>query len=362
MTTLPNLSIVLPTRGTAGSGHWADTLDSNYQLLDAHDHTAGKGLRIKSAALSIDGDVSFGSSWATIDMQRVSFSAVTALTSNNRSLFVSSSDNELYWRSNAGNNVKVTSGSALNVGAFVGGIGGDYTAVSAALNYDDAVKRYTFKQGGGTTWAKTQSGGLRLVEFGSSETVFVEQLCPAALAGSYTMTWPTALPGSQVLVQVDSAGQLAFSNSLAANASITLSGTGDLKHGDRTFSLSAVGGQQISGTMTRDSGGTVTSTSSATIGWMLPIRVGDRVKSVTFAGFGDGAVDATVELFKVTTTGGTSTYATTTVTNAPSGWNDFTATAGSPTALPSTDSIFLRISCGAGTFAITNIRLVYDRP
>src|SRR4051812_37040389 len=205
MTTYPNLSLELPARGPTGSGHWSDVLDGNFQRIDSHDHQPGKGLRIRSLALNIDGDVSFGSSWAVAALNRASFSAVAPPTVN-RSVFVSDGTggltaNELYWRSNAGAQVKLTSGSTLNVAAFVGGIGGDYQEVAAVEAYDDAAKRYTFKEGTAESngWAKLQAGTLRLSEFNTTETVFVEQACPAALASSYTMTWPTALPGSQAL-------------------------------------------------------------------------------------------------------------------------------------------------------------------
>lgn len=305
MTVLPNIGLVLPTRGSPGSGHWADTVDGNYQLLDAHTHKPGQGLPINSAALSIDGDVSFGSSWAITALNRVTFAAVTALAANNKSIFVSSADNELYWRSNAGSNVKLTNGNALNVAAFVGGIGGDYTAVSAAENYDDSAKRYTFKQGGGTNWAKIQAGTLRLTEFGTSETVFVEQACPAALASSYTMTWPTALPGAGgTLVQIDNTGQIAFGNTglaattftgavtlnggvatsfaLAANQSITISGTGQYKHGSKQIVVPASAAH--SATMTFDSGGTgngwLATGANQKVYFPFAIQVGKRVVSI----------------------------------------------------------------------------------
>jgi hypothetical protein len=210
MTTLPNMGLTLPTRGPSGAGLWGDTDDANLALTDAHDHASGRGVRIKTAGISIDADLSFSSLYAPTALNRITFSSIAALSSNNKSLFVSNADNELYWRSNAGANVKLTSGSSLNVAAFTGGIGGDYTAVSASVQYDDANKRYTFKQGGGTTWARLQSGPLRLVELGTSETVFVEQAAPSALAASYTVTWPLALPGSSVFVKIDNTGQLAF--------------------------------------------------------------------------------------------------------------------------------------------------------
>lgn len=360
MTTLPNLGIVLPTRGAPGSGHWADTTDANYQLLDAHNHQSGKGLPINSAAISVDGDISFGSSWAITNMQRVSFASVTALSANNLSLFVSG--NELRWRSSSGTNVQLTNGNSLNVSAFVGGIGGDYTSVAAAENYDDSAKRYTFKQGGGSLWAKLQSGGLRLVEFSTSETLFVEQLAPAALASSYGVTWPTALPGSTTLVQVDNTGQISFSNTLATDANLVLQGTGDVKHGNYTLTLAAVIGALSSGTFTIATDGSVTSTASGAWNIPVPLKQGDRVQSATIAGFGDGAVDVVVDVKYIGKTAGSSTKATTTITNATAGWTDYPATAGSPVALAAGEVCVITVTPNATGFAFNNIRVVYDRP
>ena len=60
-------------------------------------------------------------------------------------IFVNSADHNLYFRNAAGTNVQITSGSTLNV-SIVGGIGGDYSSVSALLSYDDATKRYLLQQ------------------------------------------------------------------------------------------------------------------------------------------------------------------------------------------------------------------------
>lgn len=245
MTTLPNLNLTLPTRGAPGSGLWGDTEDNNLTLLDAHDHSSGKGVRIKTAGIAIDADLSFSSLYAPTALNRITFSSIAALSSNNKSLFVSNADNELYWRSNAGANVKLTSGSSLNVAAFTGGIGGDYTAVGAAVAFDDANDRYTFKQQGGV-WARMASGEVRILETGTSETVYVGQAAPAALAASYTMTWPTANPGATSVAQIDSTGQWSFTNTivndvtLAANKSVIVSGSGLYKHGVVTVAVPVV--------------------------------------------------------------------------------------------------------------------------
>lgn len=243
MTTLPNMNLVLPTRGAPGSGLWADALDAALALLDAHDHSSGKGLRVPSAGINVNADLTFASLYAPTNLHRISFASITALAANNKSMFVSSADNELYWRSNAGTNVKLTSGTALNVAAFTGGIGGDYAAAGAALAFDDSGKRYTHKDGA-ANWARLASGEVRILETGTAESVYVGLAAPAALAGSYSITLPLAVPGSTSLVQMDSSGVLTASNTVA-NA-LTLAATSmtaaNLISGSKRVQLKAPGG------------------------------------------------------------------------------------------------------------------------
>lgn len=218
MPTLPNMSLILPTLG-GDSGTWDDKLNAALTLVDAHDHTSGKGISIKTAAISIDADLSFGGYGATA-LGKAAFSAVTALSAGSKTLFVSSADNELYWRTNAGTNVKLTSGTTINV-SLVGGIVGDYSSVGAEVAYDDANSRYTFKQQGTKPWARIASGPVRIYEFNTTETVYVELAVDAALAASYTLTLPAALPGAATIMQVSAAGVVSFSNSLTGNVSTT---------------------------------------------------------------------------------------------------------------------------------------------
>jgi hypothetical protein len=233
--TLPNTGVIQGSIG-GDSGSWGTIVNNALANYDAHDHTTGKGLRIATAAININADLTFSSVHAPTNLHRVSFASVAALAANNKSLFVSSSDNELYWRNNVGTNVKLTSGNALNVAAFVGGIGGDYTSVSAALNFDDAGNRYTLRKGGGANWARLAAGEVRLFETDTTDTVFVGHAAPAALAGSYTVTWPTALPGSTQIAQVDSAGQVSFTNTIGQL--VTLSAGETLTGPQRVNSLS----------------------------------------------------------------------------------------------------------------------------
>lgn len=329
-TTLPNMGLEQPTQGAPGAGEWDDVLDDDLALIDAHDHSTGKGVTVKTAGISINADLTFSSLYAPINLHRITFASIVALTSNNKSLFVNTSDNELYWRSNTGTNVKLTNGSALNVAAFTGGIGGDYVSVGASLAYDDSADRYTFKQEAPGNWARLASGPHRIFEFNTTESVYVELAAPAGLAGSYTITAPLAAPGSTSIVQMDSSGVLSASNTVAnaatfstsvttptmggtpnftgavtmastlgvtglitatagvtaaANQHVTVSGTGRHKHGSMTLSIPHTAFEALSGSTASWSNGTGTAGVSGVglaVGAPVMLPVGCRVLTVRF--------------------------------------------------------------------------------
>ncbi len=159
---------------------------------------------IATAAINVNADLPING-YTLTTVGKIGFTAITAPVSGSKNLYVSSADNELYWRTNAGTNVKLTSGTTINA-ALIGGIGGDYTSVSAAVAFDDANDRYTFKQNSATGWARLASGEVRVFETGTSESVYVGFAAPAALAASYTTTWPLAVPSETVQMRMTSAG------------------------------------------------------------------------------------------------------------------------------------------------------------
>lgn len=222
-----NMSLTLPTNhGSADV--WDTILEDLFTLIDEHDHTTGKGVAIPAAALNINADVpwnSGGTYRAITGIKALDFqpSDDAAMTSYACALFVDDSNNELYWRTSGGVNVKLTAASALNVAAFTGGLGGDYASISALLDYDDASDTYRFRQelsGGVRQYAKIGVADIVLREYdpAGDATVPVETVTlksPDALAASYGITMPAALPGSQAVVQMSSTGQLIASNTRA---------------------------------------------------------------------------------------------------------------------------------------------------
>lgn len=238
MSITPNMGLDKPTLG-GDSGAWDDKLNTSLDLLDAHDHTAGNGTRVPVDGLDIDEDLPFGGFGLT-DVGRVVFFA-SAAPSDAVCLYVSSSDNELYWRTFSGADVKLTSGTTINT-SLVGGIGGDYSTVGAEVAYDDGSDRYTFKQQGSPrTWARIACGDVRLYETGTNETVFVGLKAPAGLAVSYDVTFPDAVPDSTSLMLMDAGGVMTVSNTvpnaIAFSAGIT------------TTTLAASGNATVGGTL-----------------------------------------------------------------------------------------------------------------
>lgn len=213
MSATPNMGLVLPD-DHGSIDVWDTILDVVFAQLDAHDHTAGNGALVPVAGLIINAHVqmaSGGSHFALYDALAYDFfpSAPSSATSFAGALFMSSADNELYWRTAGGTNVKITNGAALNVASFIGGIGGDYSAVGALESYDDASRRYLFQQEGSPRpWAGLAAGNVDIYEQAASIVNRVRLQSHAALAASYALTFPAALPASVATLRVDATGNL----------------------------------------------------------------------------------------------------------------------------------------------------------
>lgn len=361
---LPNISLELPDTGS-DIGTWGAIVNADLRLVDAHDHTSGKGVRIVTSALNINADLSFGG-FAALDVGKIDFSPVAALAAGAVTLFVNSADNELYWRSNGGTNVKLTSGTSLNT-SLVGGIVGDYTSVSAEVAYDDSLDRYTFKQQGTPkTWAKLACGDVQIFETGTNESVSVRLKCPAALAASFDITLPLALPASTQLWQITSAGVTTFDNTIvndvamAAGKHVTVSSTGRFKHGDliKTFHAYDI---NSTGTITKTSGVTSLQSSGTNYYLALPgFDVGQQIKSFAIDVFGNGTDDLTISFVK-TNLGTETVINSTTHNNQAASWSAITFDV-TDTTVASGDSFALQFSSNGTAQRVGSVNATYDRP
>lgn len=375
----PLMGLTLPVdHGSAEI--WDTILDTVFGLIDGHDHTIGKGSLIPMGALNVNADLSFsatGTSRAITDLRAIDFSPQPAagMTALAGAFFLSDgtsglSANELYYRTTAGVNVKVTSGSALNVAGFAGGIGGDYSAAGALVIFDDATDAYWFQQQVGASvrqYARMRSGDLDLFEYkahptaGPVPTNRVRLASPAALAASYALTLLAALPATQQIIQVSAAGVMTASNVMAANQDITVSGTGKYKHGTRTISVAPSG-------LTHSGPGLGTDTvtlgayqAAGTAGVVItaPVRlpVGARLLGVR-AYTNSPADPLNVQIYSVGTTGTVTTLATS--ANTPIGGNNTATIAGGPLVIAATTMYGISVQRASGTTAYIVYGIDYD--
>lgn len=350
MPTLPNMGLILPTEG-GDADIWDTLLASVFELLDDHDHTSGKGVPVKAAGLRIDADVPFSYDsdyFAATDVKAVDFEPVLAaeVTGYAAALWVSSVDNELYWRTTGGSNVKITDGTELNVSAFTGGIGGDYAAVSALFSFDDGTDSYWARQQevvGVRAWARLRVGDLDIYETAASISNRVRIQSPAALAASYALTLPAALPGSTQLAQVSATGEMSLSNTiaesvvLAAGKTITLSAAGRVITGDRRFTCLVHANQCITAGTVASETGTPGATQNASVTAYYPI-------TVPFAWNEDGGTVKLVSVYVRTDDGSANNTTYSVVRQAGFEDADFTANIAGTLTTTTADSVLLTLT------------------
>ncbi len=143
MSTTANMQLVKPVVGVTTGPAWATLLNAIFDLIDTHDHSSGKGVRISQTGINLTGDLELNANRLTEAHSVVleNLAALLTAASNNGSVYAY--NGELYFRDHAGNNVKITAAGALNAAAS-GGFGGDYGAVGidAIAQYTDLTKLY----------------------------------------------------------------------------------------------------------------------------------------------------------------------------------------------------------------------------
>lgn len=296
-TTTAQMGLLKPDNG-GSVGTWGTELRTTIDTIDAHDHTTGKGPKVPTAGINVNADLSFAGFGATnlkvVDLAAVLASSVTGYPT---ALFVNSADNELYWRTSGGSNVKLTSGTSLNA-ALLGGFTGDYGSGGSEANFSSGTSIYNFLRAANHR-AFIDASDIRLFQGSSGITNAVRIKSPNALAASYDFVFPTALPGSQSLLHVDAAGQVSASNSLANNASITVSGTGRYKRGTLARKIHASAGVPTSGTGTFVTAGWTAGAGTDQLAVPLICDEGERIVSVAVRLAPNAAGAMTLRVFRI---------------------------------------------------------------
>lgn len=230
MASYPNMVLTLPDPSVSIGPTWAQTINDAFNVVDNHDHSDGKGLKVTPSGFNINQDLTFNSNYAT-SLKAARFTSQTALLaglSDKNQVYVK--DGELYFQDASGTNVQITSGGALNV-AGVGGITG-LSGTTAAVTYSDITKTFSLTQSAGVS-AKLDAGQVTVREEVSGGKG-VSLKVATGHGSNLTLTLPGALSNTAFgLCYGSSAGVLAFLDMGAANELLCVNAAGTALEYDR---------------------------------------------------------------------------------------------------------------------------------
>jgi len=207
MSTTPNMGLVVPDVGTSGPTYAAQ-INTAMDVIDAHDHTPGKGSRIPPSGLNINADLPFnGNDAVSLRSTRYVANLAVLSTSDDRNC-VSSVNGNLYWNNSNGIAVQITAGNGLNF-ASLGTIGGDYGAagVTASAVYTNSLQTYSWLQAA-NTYAKIGMGDLSL--YSTTASTQAVTLKANALTAAYDFIFPVSAPAANTFMRMALGGQGTF--------------------------------------------------------------------------------------------------------------------------------------------------------
>lgn len=216
--TSDNMSLPIPVASESPGPDYALDVNASLLTIDAHDHSPGNGVRIGPAGININADLAFLNNNA-ISLRSARFQAQNAPLSaaaDYKCLNVSGVD--LYYLDGNGNSVRITQSGA--VAGSPGSIGS--LTPPASVTYVSATPAYVFQSD--SNIAANLDGGSLVIRKLTASSAGITISAPTGLASDYTIKLPAALPGSQLLLQLDNTGQISASNTTASGIKIGSSG------------------------------------------------------------------------------------------------------------------------------------------
>jgi hypothetical protein len=317
------MGLDMPDVGDDGT-EYASRLVEVVQDIDAHDHTEDNGVPVPSAGIDIDADLE-ANGFSITELESTAYdnqaAALTGATNARRVYFVGG---ELYATDGNGTEIQITSNGEVDSSAAgsIGGMGG----TDAAVSYNSANQSFQFLQDDtDDTAADLDTSALKIRSETPGDAVYTSIFRNSTQIANLDITLPGAAPASTSVVTMTSAGVLATTRSPTldspsmATPTITSSGTiasagfsGNLTvagrfvigtddaSGERTTNYPAMVGQANGGSYTFTNGNWTSSASSQRCIIPLSLRVGDRIKSITFEFDPSASATYTFTLFETT--------------------------------------------------------------
>lgn len=108
-----NMNLDLPVVSTTLGPEWANLLNAALQVVDEHDHSSGKGVKVKTAGIEINADLDFAS-FRAFGLQSVRLvTQLNTLTGPTNAQSVYSVNGDLYYTSGSGTAIQLTAGGSI---------------------------------------------------------------------------------------------------------------------------------------------------------------------------------------------------------------------------------------------------------
>lgn len=204
--TSPNMSLTIPSPGIDPGPDWANNLNASLVLIDAHDHSPGKGVRITPAGINITAPLTFNINDAT-SLRSVRFNPFSSMGAFGATAFdigcLFEVSPDLYYIDGNGNTIRITQSGSVNATGNITGLGG---FPNAGVNYN-GFGTFVFSQNTNVAAnVDVASIILRNTTFGSNSYTVNP---PAAMAANYSITLPVP-PGGTSFLTMDPSGVIGF--------------------------------------------------------------------------------------------------------------------------------------------------------
>ena len=294
MATSPNMGLPIPGVGVTSGPQWAEDVNSCLSIIDTHDHTPGYGVQITPDGININSELPFNSQDATM-LRSVRFDAQASPISDPSDLgCLYESGVDLYYNDGNGNQVRITQS---------GGVAGSPGSIAnlsspASASYVSAQSKFVW-QSDSNEAAAMDNGAVTIRETGVASSNGVTIQAPAALGSNYSLTLPTALPGSTSAVNVTSSGVLSTISYDGIGSGMTSVGANAIG-----ASMTSTGADAVAATMTATGANAILADVSSVAATQANLIHNARTTTVgTSVSAGNVAFSSNCGLFTTTTSG-----------------------------------------------------------
>lgn len=259
------MGLTIPEVGDPGPTYASNVSDA-LDLIDAHDHSSGKGTYITPAGININADLPMNIEDLT-EVRTIRFTGVPTVPEGGELLSLYTNGEDLFYVDISGDDIQITAnGDVAAPNGVISGMTG-----SASVVYSSLADSYAFTDDGGRP-AGGDFGCIRVAEevVGGKGPVICSN---AATAADFAFTFMAALPASNRLTCLDASGNLSTCTSVATAQSLvvtssvnaaSVTASGALVAGTTVTASGGVGVASTTGGSTKACDGTGTSSTSPT--------------------------------------------------------------------------------------------------